>query len=154
MSTENTEYFFQKYKQNEEKSLELAKLIKKAVKEVRADFAARKECQELCNAQRKTDKDEMWRTLQQNLRDNAQEIMRSEQSLGITLARVDRTFYDNLTITDVRNQIELLIGAIHAIRVNKKQQEIVKECLKKLMKESGLFTKQEIEMVCPERPFR
>lgn len=154
MDIENTNYLFHRDKQSEEKSLELAKLIQKAAKDTRANMAVQKECRELRDAQKKNDKDEMWYTFQKHLHDNAQSIKQHEQMIGITIAQIDREFYDKLTILDIKKQIELLIGAIHAIRIIKTRQEVFKECLKKLMKESRQFTKQEIEMVCTDRTFR
>ena len=153
MSTENIAYY-QQYEQNKEKSLEIAKLIQKAAKEVYADAAAQRECRELRNALRTQGKDNLWLVLQRHLHDHAQEIIHSQQSLGITLIQVNQTFYEKLTLSDVQDQVEILIGAIHAIRINKKQQAVVKECLKKLMKESGIFTRQEIDIVCPILPIR
>lgn len=153
MDTANLAYY-QQYEQNKEKLLEIAKLIQKAANEVHADAAAHRECQELRNALKTHSKGDLWLVLQKHLHDHAQEILRSQQSLGITLIQVNQAFYEKLTLSDVQDQVEILIGAIHAIRISKKMQSVVKECLKKLMKESGIFTKQEIDLICPNLPIR
>ena len=148
MSIKNAGFFFQQYQENKEKSLELARLIQIAAREIHAYLAAERECRALRDAQQSCDKDGMWRVMQQHMRENQQQIRAYGPLIGVTVIPVDQASYDRMTIQDVRNQIDILIGAIYAIRVLKTSQKALKECLRKLMKNSGKFTKQEIELVC------
>ena len=88
MTDKSTEYFFQQYQQNKEKSLELARLIQKAAKEIHADMLAKKECQELWDAKKLQSKDEMWRVLQNHLRKYADQIIQSTWFTGLTIVPV------------------------------------------------------------------
>jgi len=90
----------------------------------------------------------MWRVMQQHMRENQQQIRAYGPLIGVTIIPVDQAAYDRMTLEDVKIQNDLLIGAIYAIRVIKTSQKAFKECLRKLMKNSGKFTKQEIELVC------
>ena len=150
MTDKSTEYFFQQYQQNKEKSLELARLIQKAAKEIHADMLAKKECQELWDAKKLQSKDEMWRVLQNHLRKYADQIIQSTWFTGLTIVPVTQELYDQMTLPDVWNQIDLLIGAIHVIRLNHWQRAAFKECLKSLMKKNGNFSSQEIELIFPD----
>lgn len=150
MSTQNADCCFQKNQQSIEKTLELAKLIQKAAKEIHADMLAKKECQELWDAKKLQSKDEMWRVLQNHLRKYADQIIQSTWFTGLTIVPVTQELYDQMTLPDVWNQIDLLIGAIHVIRLNHWQRAAFKECLKSLMKKSGNFSSQEIELIFPD----
>lgn len=141
-------FFFQQYQENKEKSLELARLIQIAAREIHAYMVAERECRALRDAQQSCDKDGMWRVMQQHIRENQRQIRNYGPLIGVTVIPVDQPSYDRMTIQDVRNQIDLLIGAIYAIRILKTSQKAFKECLRKQMKISGKFTKQEIELVC------
>ncbi len=148
MSIHNIDHCFQQYQENKEKSLEMARLIQIAAREIHAYLAAERECRALRDAQQSCDKDGLWRVLQQLMRENQQQIRAYGPLIGVTVIPVDQASYDRMTIHDVHNQIDLLIGAIYAIRVLKTSQTAFKECLRKQMKISGKFTKQEIELVC------
>lgn len=148
MSIHNIDHCFQQYQENKEKSLELARLIQIAAREIHAYLAAERECRDLRDAQQSCDKDGMWRVMQQHMRENQQQIRAYGPLIGVAVIPVDQASYDRMTIQDVRNQIDLLIGAIYAIRVLKTSQKAFKECLRKHMKTSGKFSKQEIEWVC------
>ena len=148
MNINNTYYPYQQFSQPDEKVFELARLIQIAAREVHAYVLAEKECHELREAQRACDKDGMWRLMQQHMRRHQQQIQYYGSLIGVTVIIVDHATYDQMTIRDVRNQINLLIGAIYAIRISKTSQKAFKERLVKLMKNSEKFTKQEIELVC------
>ena len=150
MNANNTDFPYQQFQQPNEKTLELVRLIQIAAREIHAYLAAETECRELRDAQRLCDKDGMWRVMQQHMRKHQQQLQNYGQMIGVTVIPVDQASYDRMTIQDVRNQIDLLIGAIYAIRIIKTSQKTFKECLRKLMKNSGKFTKQEIELVCSE----
>ena len=148
MSIKNAGFFFQQYQENKEKSLEMARLIQIAAREIHAYMVAERECRALRDAQQSCDKDGMWRVMQQHMRENQQQIRAYGPLIGVTVIPVDQASYDRMTIQDVRNQIDILIGAIYAIRILKTSQKAFKECLRKHMKNSGKYTKQEIEWVC------
>lgn len=148
MNIDNNEFLYQQFNQPSEKSLELARLIQIAAREIHAYLAAERECSALRYAQQSCDKDGMWRVMQQHMRENQQQILAYGPLIGVAVIPIDQASYDRMTIQDVRSQIDLLIGAIYAIRVLKTNQKAFKECLRKLMKNSGKFTKQEIELVC------
>lgn len=148
MNTHNADYQYQQFQQPDEKTLELARLIQIAAREIHAYMVAERECRALRDAQQSCDKDGMWRVMQQHMRENQQQIRNYGPLIGVTVIPVVQASYDRMTIQDVRNQIDLLIGAIYAIRVLKTSQKAFKECLRKQMKISGKFSKQEIEWVC------
>lgn len=145
MSIDNENHFFQQYKQQEEKSLELARMIQKAAIEVNAFIAARKDCQELWEAQKLNNKDEMWRIFQKHMREMQQQIYEYQFVFRVTVIPIDQATYDRMTVQDVRNQIDLLVGAICAIRGIKIGLEVFKECLRKVLKQTGKYSNQEIE---------
>lgn len=147
MDTYNIDFFSQQFQENKEKMLELARLFQIAAKEVHAYVAAQAECRELRETQRLYSKEEMWRVFQNHLNKHRQQIQTCRPLLGITVIPVDQVFYEKLTIQDLQNQIELLIGAIYAIRAIKTSWVAFKECLKKMLRHNDLFSKKDIELI-------
>lgn len=145
MDNRITEKYFQNHEQPEEKAIELARLFQKTAIEVNTFIAARKDCQELWEAQKLNNKDEMWRIFQKHMREMQQQIYEYQFVIRVTVIPIDQATYDRMTVQDVRNQIDLLVGAICAIRGIKIGLEVFKECLRKVLKQTGKYSNQEIE---------
>lgn len=67
---------------------------------------------------------------------------------GVQLRRVDEDFYKNVSEEDVARQLEIVRGFIY---LNKAKhcaaKETIKACFKKLLKQSGVFSEHEIDVL-------
>ncbi len=131
---------------NEEKILTLCKDIVKAVEKTR-DVAAKSKmiCRKANDALALKDKQIMWNVLQEYIHKYPQLFTIAN---GVQLKRVDVEFYKNVTEEDVSKQLKIVIGLIYLNEAKHcAGKEAVKACFKKLLKQSGMFSDREIELL-------
>lgn len=133
--------------QNDERSLEISRIFVKAANETHAVIT---KSEAKCSAARRSilthDKGIMWQTLQEYIRDYADFINSMSVWTGIGLRLVDKAFYEQLSPNDVENQLQIMIGFIYAKEaMDSVLKETYKQCLKKLLKQSGLFDDHELK---------
>ena len=67
---------------------------------------------------------------------------------NVLLGRVDVDFYENVSEEDVAKQLEIVMGLIYLNEAKRcVAKEIIKECFKKLLKQSCAFSEREIELL-------
>lgn len=132
--------------ENEEKVLSFCKNIVKAVEKTREVAVKSKMiCRKANDALELKDKQIMWNVLQEYIHKYPQIFTMNN---GVQLIRVDVDFYKNITEVDVSKQLKIVIGLIYLNEAKHcAGQEAVKACFKKLLKQSGLFSDREIEIL-------
>lgn len=131
---------------DEEKILTLCKNIVKAVEKTR-EVVAKSEmmCRKANDALALKDKRTMWNVLQEYIQKYYQLFTTAN---GVQLKRVDIDFYENITEEDVAKQLKIVIGLIYLNEAKHcAGQEAVKACFKKLLKQSGMFSDREVEVL-------
>ena len=133
--------------QNDERTLEISKILVKAAKETHAVIT---KSEAKCSAARRSiatrDKDAMWQTLQEYIRDYADFINSMSAWTGIVLHKVDKAMYDQLSPNDVENQLQIMIGFVYAKEaMDSVFQEPFKQCVEKFLKQSKLFDNSELK---------
>lgn len=89
------------------------------------------------------DKEFMWYTLQEYLHDY-NEFINTTNTMRI--CRVGMDFYNQVTVIEIERQLKMMIGIIYDYEAKHCiHKETIKQCLKKLLKASGVFTDKEIE---------
>lgn len=131
---------------NEEKVLAFCKNIIKAVEKTREVAVKSKMiCRKADDALALKDKQIMWNVLQEYIHKYPQ-IFTMDNS--VQLIRVDVDFYEHITEEDVSKQLEIVIGLIYLNEAKHcVAKETIKTCFKKLLKQSGMFSDHEIELL-------
>lgn len=143
-----TENFQELQIRYEEKSLKAAEFAKTAAEKTHTVFMAQRKSQEAVDAISSGNKATMWNTLQKYLRSYSDFINRTARITGLRLYRVDKDFYDNVTSDDIKKQLHMVIGFVYAYEaVTSAAKATFKNCLKKLLKNSGLFTDAELVLL-------
>ena len=141
----------EKYAQNlvytdEEKVVTYCKNIVKAVEKTR-DVAAQSKLKsrKIKDALQTKDKQTMWNVLQEYIHNNPELFTMAN---GVKLRRVDADFYKNVSEEDVARQLEIMRGLIYLNEAKYcAAKETIKACFKKLLKQSGVFSEHEIEVL-------
>lgn len=61
---------------------------------------------------------------------------------------VGMDFYNQVTVTEIELQLKMMIGIIYDYEAKHcLHNETIKQCLKKLLKASGVFTDKQIELL-------
>ena len=131
---------------DEEKVIIYCKNIIKAVEKTR-DVAAQSKIKsrKLEEALQTKDKQTMWNVLQEYIHKHSELFTMAN---GVLLVRVDADFYKSVSEEDVAKQLEIVIGLIYLNEVKRcVAKETIKSCFKKLLKQSGVFSEYEIELL-------
>ncbi|MDE6016971.1 MAG: hypothetical protein K2H41_15000 [Acetatifactor sp.] len=131
---------------DEEKVFTFCNNIVKAVEKTREVSAKSKMiCRKANDALALKDKQIMWNVLQEYLHKYSQLFTIAN---GVQLKRVDVDFYKNITEEDVSKQLKIVIGIIYLNEAKHcAGKDAVKGCFKKLLKQSGMFSDREIELL-------
>ena len=133
--------------QNNKRSLEIAEILIKAAKETHAVIVkSEAQCTVIKSSILTHDKETMWRTLQEYIGHYAGFISNMSTLTGIGIQQVNREFYEHVTVADIENQLQVIIGFIYAKEaVNGVFKETYRQCVKKLLKRSKLFEDNELK---------
>ncbi|MDE7164342.1 MAG: hypothetical protein K2O04_02835 [Clostridiales bacterium] len=136
-------------KQSNDKRMEIIiDSIKKAAEAVHIAGAACKKSDTAYKALTLSNKKEMWDILQLYLREYKDFINKMTVFTGYYIYNVDRNFYEQCSIDDIRKQIENVIGFIYAKEaLTSVAKENFKQCLKKILKATKLFTDKELAIL-------
>ena len=95
---------------------------------------------------RLTDKYAMWKILQEYYAEYRNFINSLSGFTGYTIYDVENNFVEKITDEDIRRQLKLLIGFIYAKEaVNTAAKQTYKECVKKILKKTKMFTDKELD---------
>lgn len=131
---------------DEEKVIAYFKNIVKAVEKTREVATQSKlKSHKIEEALQTRDKQTMWNVLQEYLHKHPELFTRAN---GVQLRRVDEDFYKNVSKEDIARQLEIVIGHIYLNEAKHcAAKEAIKACFKKLLKQSGVFSEHEIEVL-------
>lgn len=131
---------------DEEKVLVYCKNIVKAVEKTREVAAKSKmKSRRAKEALELQEKQMMWNVLQEYIHRYPELFTRAN---GVQLIRVDAHFYENLTQEDVAKHLQVVIGLIYLDEAKRcVAKETIKACFKKLLKQTGVFSDREIELL-------
>lgn len=91
------------------------------------------------------DKEFMWNTLQEYMH-NYKEFINTTNTMRTCSVGMD--FYNQVTVMEIERQLKMMIGVIYDYEAKHcLNNEAIKQCLKKLLKASGVFTDKEIEFL-------
>ena len=116
------------------------KCVKKAADVTHTIALARAKSQKAADAIAHWDKEAKWRVLQEYMREYAPFINSTAYLTGITVQSVGIDFYNHLTLDDVNRALRTAIGFVYFKEAaDSKAKDAYKACLKKLLKQTGLF---------------
>ena len=122
--------------------------IKYAAKAVHMVGIANIKCKNAYEAIPLTNKKEMWDVLQQYYKNYKGFINNLSNFTGYYIFSVDKHFYEQCDIGDIRKQLEIVVGFVYAKEVlSSAAKENFKQCLKKRLKQSMLFTDIELALL-------
>lgn len=131
---------------DEEKVFTYCKNIVKAVEKTREVIAKCKLISRKAkDALGTRDKQIMWSVLQEYIHKHSELFTIAN---GVQLRWIDSDFYANVSEEDVAKQLEIVIGLIYLNEAKHcVAKETIKTCFKKLLKQSGMFSNHEIELL-------
>ena len=130
------------------KSEAFIKCTQEAARRIRFVQQAEQKCRGIRNALLSDNKEQLWAVLQNTLVRYMGFINSISCLTGVCICYVDAEYYNKVSIEDIKHQLRLMIGFIYVYEAaHSTMKEQFKECLKKCLKESGFFSKDELRMI-------
>lgn len=132
---------------NEEKFNTVTKAIKTAAEVVHCYNIFQAKIKKIDNILCLEDKEFLWQTLQEYLKEYGTFINNTTAITGFYIYQVSVEQYNAMTIADIKLQLEQLKNIVIAKEIlHSVYQKSFKECLKKILQGTGLFSKKELDI--------
>ena len=132
---------------NEEKFNTVTKAIKTAAEMVHCYNIFQAKIKKIDNLLCLEDKESLWQTLQEYLKEYGTFINNTTAITGFYIYQVSVEQYNAMTIADIKLQLEQLKNIVIAKEIlHSVYQKSFKECLKKILQGTGLFSKKELDI--------
>ena len=132
---------------NEEKFNTVTKAIKTAAELVHCYNIFQAKIKKIDNILCLEDKEILWQTLQEYLKEYGTFINNTTAITGFYIYQVSVEQYNAMTIADIKLQLEQLKNIVIAKEIlHSVYQKSFKECLKKILQGTGLFSKKELDI--------
>lgn len=132
---------------NEEKFNTVTKAIKTAAEMVHCYNIFQAKIKKIDNILCLEDKEILWQTLQEYLKEYGTFINNTTAITGFYIYQVSVEQYNAITIADIKLQLEQLKNIVIAKEIlHSVYQKSFKECLKKILQGTGLFSKKELDI--------
>lgn len=133
---------------NQTQDTSFLECVKKAAELTHTLYIGKVKSQKANDAIATQDKNFKWTVLQEYLQKYASFINSLTVLSGIYVFRVDANFYDGVTDLQLNEQLEIIIGFVYLKEsFNSLEQKTFKSCLKKLLKETGLFSDKQLNLL-------
>ncbi len=131
---------------DDEKIMEYTKAIVKAVDMThQVAIKSQMKSKKARKAIESKDKVFMWNTLQEYLYYYKDFINKTN---SMRICSVGMEFYNQVTVLEIERQLKMMIGIVYDYEAKHfLHNETIKQCLKKLLKTSGMFTDKEIDFL-------
>ena len=132
--------------QDNNQTLEYVKLIIKAAKETHSAYTtAMRKTQHLKDAKQSDDKTEKIHVLQSYIKEYMQFIESTSYITGLSICHIN---FDQKTKNDIDEQLTIMEGIVFLHEaLHSTTNFTFKMCLKKLMKQSGIFTEAQLDAI-------
>ncbi len=127
-------------------SVEYVKLIVKTSKETHAmNSSAQRKAQRLVLAKKSSERTDKIQVLQTYINDYRQFIESTSQITGLRVCHIS---IEDILKIDLDEQLSIMEGIVYLKEaLNSKVKIVFKQCLRKLMKQSGFFTEAQLDVI-------
>ena len=132
----------------QENATKMIGYVKKAAEMTHTVIIADKKAAKAISAVQTQDKSRKWNVFQEYLQEYGKFINEMTLLTGVCVYPVNAEFYAEVTLQEIDRQLQIMVGIIYlkeAVRVaiNKAYEE----CLKKLLRRSGMFTEAQLNLL-------
>ena len=133
---------------DQENAAKLFEYVKKAAQMTHTVIMAKQKTEKADSAIKSQDKSTKWIVLQEYLKDYGSFINETTALTGVHVCPVNKEFYDAVGVREIDQQLQIVIGIVYLKDVlHSAAKESFKGCLKKLLKQSGLLTEAQLNLL-------
>lgn len=134
--------------QAQENATKMIGYVKKASEMTHTVIMAAQKASKAVSAIQTQDKSRKWTVLQEYLKEYGAFINQTSLLTGVYVYQVNAEFYAEVHLQELDRQLQTMVGIVYLKEaVRAAINATYKECLKKLLKQSGLFTEAQLNLL-------
>ena len=134
--------------QAQEKATKMIWYVKKAAEMTHTVIMADQKASKAVSAIQTQDKSWKWAVLQEYLKEYGAFINKTTLLTGVYVYQVNAEFYAEVNLQELDRQLQIMVGIVYLKEaVRAAVSETYKECLKKLLRTSGIFTEAQLNLL-------
>lgn len=134
--------------QAQENATKMIGYVKKAAELTHTVIMADQKASKVVSGIQTQDKSRKWTVLQEYLKEYGAFINKTTLLTGVYVYQVNEEFYDEVNMQELDRQLQIMVGIVYLKEaVRAAVSETYKECLKKLLRESGIFTEAQLNLL-------
>ncbi|OUQ83949.1 hypothetical protein [Flavonifractor sp. An10] len=134
--------------QAQENATKMIGYVKKASEMTHIVIMAAQKASKAVSAIQTQDKSRKWTVLQEYLKEYGAFINQTSLLTGVYVYQVNAEFYAEVHLQELDRQLQIMVGIVYLKEaVRAAINATYKECLKKLLKQSGLFTEAQLNLL-------
>ena len=134
--------------QAQENATKMIGNVKKAAEMTHTVIMADQKASKAVSAIQTQDKSRKWAVLQEYLKEYGAFINKTTLLTGVYVYQVNAEFYAEVNLQELDRQLQIMVGIVYLKEaVRAAVSETYKECLKKLLRNSGIFTETQLNFL-------
>ena len=134
--------------QAQENATKMIVYVKKAAEMTHTVIMADQKASKAVSAIQTQDKSRKWAVLQEYLKEYGAFINKTTLLTGVYVYQVNAEFYAEVNLQELDQQLQIMVGIVYLKEaVRAAVSETHKECLKKLLRKSGIFTEAQLNLL-------
>lgn len=132
----------------QENVTKMIEYVKKAAEMTHTVIMADQKASKIISAIQTQDKNRKWTVLQEYLKEYGAFINKTTSLTGVYVYQVNAEFFAEINLQELDRQLQIMVGIVYLKEaVRAAINATYKECLKKLLRQSGMFTEAQLNFL-------
>lgn len=132
----------------QENVTKMIEYIKRAAEMTHTVIMADQKASKIISAIQTQDKNRKWTVLQEYLKEYGAFINKTTSLTGVYVYQVNAEFFAEINLQELDRQLQIMVGIVYLKEaVRAAINATYKECLKKLLRQSGMFTEAQLNFL-------
>ena len=132
----------------QENATKMIEYVKRAAEMTHTVIMADQKASKIISAIQTQDKNRKWTVLQEYLKEYGAFINKTTPLTGVYVYQVNAEFFAEINLQELDRQLQIMVGIVYLKEaVRAAINATYKECLKKLLRQSGMFTEAQLNFL-------
>lgn len=132
----------------QENVTKMIEYVKRAAEMTHTVIMADQKASKIISAIQTQDKNRKWTVLQEYLKEYGAFINKTTSLTGVYVYQVNAEFFAEINLQELDRQLQIMVGIVYLKEaVRAAINATYKECLKKLLRQSGMFTEAQLNFL-------
>lgn len=132
----------------QENATKMIEYVKRAAEMTHTVIMADQKASKIISAIQTQDKNRKWTVLQEYLKEYGAFINKTTSLTGVYVYQVNAEFFAEINLQELDRQLQIMVGIVYLKEAVRAAINVTyKECLKKLLRQSGMFTEAQLNFL-------